>query len=139
MWCSALPTTVSLTFYSAKQYKEKFKAWGWYKNLPHEKAQWMVQKVNNRKREDCKDTVFLFGGTKWTKERAESSAKRAKTKAPGPDVISEEFLQRELFNRILTLVRRQHTCGNLLQDASGHHCGLSRDRIESKRARESCP
>lgn len=62
-----------------KQYKAKFKAWGWQKNLPAGVAQFMVRKANDRKREPPhKDTVFEFGGLKWTEERAQTSMKRAK-------------------------------------------------------------
>jgi len=61
-----------------KPYKDKFKVWGWQKNLPSETAHFMVAKANERKRTMYKDTVFQFGGTTWTRERAETTAKRAK-------------------------------------------------------------
>ena len=68
-----------------KAYKEKFKEWKWQKNLPGEHAQWMVAKANKRKREEAKDTVFIYGGSKWTKERAESSASRSKKRMLGSE------------------------------------------------------
>ena len=67
-----------LTCSRAKQYKEHFKLWAWQKYLPGEKAQWMVQKANKRKREYGKETEFYHGGKMWPKERAEASAKRSK-------------------------------------------------------------
>ncbi|KAF2833878.1 hypothetical protein CC86DRAFT_16155 [Ophiobolus disseminans] len=66
-----------------KQYKDRFKVWGWQKNLPVETAQFMVVKANERKRAPVhKDTTFEFGGMSWTKERAEATIKRAKKQLP---------------------------------------------------------
>ncbi|KAH8694492.1 hypothetical protein BGZ61DRAFT_588458 [Ilyonectria robusta] len=63
---------------SQKLYKEKFKEWGWQKNLPVKYAQFMTEKAKKRMREDEKETIFMYGGQSWTKERAEKSASRAK-------------------------------------------------------------
>lgn len=38
----------------------------------------MIQKADKRKRDDDKDTEFVFGGMQWTKERAANTAKRSK-------------------------------------------------------------
>ncbi|KAI0902167.1 hypothetical protein F4806DRAFT_28518 [Annulohypoxylon nitens] len=63
---------------SQKLYKDKFKLWGWQKNLSSERARFMAEKAEKRKREDGKDTVFLYRGQTWTRERVQSSASRAK-------------------------------------------------------------
>jgi len=55
-----------------------FDVWGWRKNLPVEHAQWMVQKAHKRRREDGKETVFLYGGLRWDKADAEKSVTRSK-------------------------------------------------------------
>lgn len=36
----------------------------------------MVQKADKRKRDEQKDTEFVFGGLRWSRERAEASVKR---------------------------------------------------------------
>ncbi|MCJ1381030.1 hypothetical protein MMC17_004139 [Xylographa soralifera] len=72
---------------SKKLYKERFKTWGWQKNLPGDKAQWMTQKATKRKREDKKETIFLFGGQKWDKAKAQRSATRSKKVATEADFI----------------------------------------------------
>jgi hypothetical protein len=72
-----------------KRYKEKFDVWGWRKNLPGEYAQWMAQKAHKRKREDGKDTVFLYGGLQWDKADAEKSATRSKKPRSGAESIGE--------------------------------------------------
>ncbi|USP79641.1 hypothetical protein yc1106_06915 [Curvularia clavata] len=61
-----------------KQYKDRFKLWGWKKNLPPETAQFMVDKAKERKQgPDKKDTSFKFGGMTWTSAHAEVTVKRA--------------------------------------------------------------
>ena len=74
-----------------KLYKEKFKIWGWQKNLPGQYAQWMTQKANKRKRDDDKETVFLYGGLQWDKSRAERSAVRSKKVSAETEVIGEHM------------------------------------------------
>ena len=53
-----------------KQYKDRFKVWGWQKNLPADTAHFIVKKSNDRKRANpSKNTIFHFGGKEWTAER----------------------------------------------------------------------
>ncbi|KAK4221594.1 hypothetical protein QBC38DRAFT_521751 [Podospora fimiseda] len=61
-----------------KLYKDKFKEWNWHKNLPARQAQYMTAKAGKRMRNEKKDTVFVYGVTTWTKERAERTLSRAK-------------------------------------------------------------
>ena len=61
-----------------KLYKEKFDAWRWQKNLPGEHAHFMVKKANKRKRDENKETTFIYRGLRWTAERAKASASRTK-------------------------------------------------------------
>ncbi|KAF8849071.1 hypothetical protein BDZ45DRAFT_810268 [Acephala macrosclerotiorum] len=75
---------------SMKRYKEQFDAWGWRKNLPGEYAQWMAQKANKRKREDGKDTIFIYGGAEWDKGVVERSAVRSKKARKGAEAIVVE-------------------------------------------------
>jgi len=82
---------------SAKQYKDRFKLWGWQKNLPAETAQFMIAKANERKRRN-KDTVFKFGGMTWTPERAQTTVKRAKK------VLSGSIRKFALYADILLLL-----------------------------------
>lgn len=72
-----------------KQYKERFKSWGWRKNVSGHEAQWMVNKANKRKNEEKKETVFIIGGSKWYKTDAERSAKRSKKSQREFDVMGE--------------------------------------------------
>ena len=71
-------------------YKERFKLWGWQKNLPGQYAQWMAQKANKRKRDDDKETVFFYGGLQWDKTRAERSALRSKKVSAETEVMGEQ-------------------------------------------------
>lgn len=73
-----------------KLYKERFKVWGWQKNLPGQYAQWMTQKANKRKRDDGKETVFFYGGLQWDKSKAQRSAVRSKKVSTGTEVIGEQ-------------------------------------------------
>jgi hypothetical protein len=62
-------------------YKDKFKAWGWSKYLPKDRAQWMLNKAEQRNCQDPdrkKDTIFGFGGQEWTVKRVRKSTQRAK-------------------------------------------------------------
>ncbi|KAF8244241.1 hypothetical protein K440DRAFT_22746 [Wilcoxina mikolae CBS 423.85] len=63
-------------------YKDKFKAWGWSKYLPKDRAQWMLNKAEQRNRQhpgaNKKDTIFGYGGQVWTVERVRKSTQRAK-------------------------------------------------------------
>ncbi|KAH7410602.1 hypothetical protein BKA64DRAFT_358129 [Cadophora sp. MPI-SDFR-AT-0126] len=73
---------------SAKWYKEKFKSWGWQKNLPGRHALWMTQKAVKRKRDDDKETVFFYGGLQWDKADAEKTLSRTKKVRHEDEVIS---------------------------------------------------
>ena len=63
-------------------YKDKFKVWGWSKYLPKDRAQWMLNKAEQRIRQHPgtkkKDTIFGYGGQVWTVERVRKSTQRAK-------------------------------------------------------------
>ena len=61
-----------------KRYREKFKEWGFMKNLPSNLADWMVSKAEKRKTEDNKDTIFRVAGEEWDVERARTAADRSK-------------------------------------------------------------
>ena len=74
-----------------KLYKDRFKMWGWQKNLPGPHAQWMTLKANKRKRDDGKETVFFYGGLKWDKSKVQKSALRSKKVSTGTDVIGEQL------------------------------------------------
>ena len=74
-----------------KLYKEKFKVWGWQKNLPGQYAQWMTQKASKRKRDDDKETVFFYGGLQWDKSRVQRSAVRSKKVSAETEVIGEQM------------------------------------------------
>ena len=74
-----------------KLYKDRFKIWGWQKNLPGQYAQWMTQKANKRKRDDGKETDFFYGGLKWDKSKVQKSALRSKKVSTGTDVIGEQL------------------------------------------------
>ena len=77
----------------AKLYKDRFKIWGWQKNLPGQYAQWMTHKANKRKRDDDKETVFFYGGLQWDKAKVQKSALRSKKVSTGTDVIGEQLKQ----------------------------------------------
>ncbi|KAK4228436.1 hypothetical protein QBC38DRAFT_414506 [Podospora fimiseda] len=72
---------------SAKLYKEKFKEWGWEKNLPSGHARFMKLKDEERRREEGKSTLFHYGGREYTAERAAKTLSRAKTVVPETDDI----------------------------------------------------
>jgi hypothetical protein len=78
-----------LTNFRSKMYKEKFKNWGWGKNLPHRYAQWMVQKAQHRRREESKDTIFFYGGSVYDSTIAENRASRTKRDGPDPDLMGK--------------------------------------------------
>ncbi|KAH0541616.1 hypothetical protein FGG08_003906 [Glutinoglossum americanum] len=61
-------------------YKDKFSEWGFYKNLPREKAQWMLNKAEQRKDQlpEPKETVFVCRGREWTEEVLRNKVKGAK-------------------------------------------------------------
>ncbi|KAI1323680.1 hypothetical protein F5Y16DRAFT_403241 [Xylariaceae sp. FL0255] len=63
---------------SPKLYKDRFKIWGWQKNLPSGHAYFMAEKARKRRLEEGKSTVFTFGGQKWSEDRVLGSAERAK-------------------------------------------------------------
>ncbi|KAI0454976.1 hypothetical protein F5B21DRAFT_473344 [Xylaria acuta] len=63
---------------SEKLYKKKFKEWGWPKNLPVEMAVFITQKTRERKQEENKDTVFIYGGRHFDYKRAEDTISRAR-------------------------------------------------------------
>ena len=70
-------------------YKEKFKAWKWQKNLPGDHARFMVREAEKRKREENKETTFIYRGLQWTKQRAEASASRTKKANPSDEITGE--------------------------------------------------
>ena len=70
--------TYLLTFQSEKLYKDKFKEWGWQKNLPAKMALFMNEKAKQRKQEEGKDTIFSFGGRLWDRQRVENTLVRTK-------------------------------------------------------------
>jgi hypothetical protein len=74
---------------SQKLYKEKFRLWRWQKNLPGDHAKFMVTKANKRQQENNKETIFIYGGSRWTKEQAEASAGRTKKGGNDSEVIRE--------------------------------------------------
>ena len=76
--------------FSEKLYKEKFKAWGWRKNLSGPVASWMTQKADQRKRDSGKDTVFSYGGLQWNTSQAQKSASRSKKART--EIISGEYV-----------------------------------------------
>ncbi|KEY66009.1 hypothetical protein S7711_06917 [Stachybotrys chartarum IBT 7711] len=83
---------------SEKLFKEKFKLWGWQKNLPADKAAFMVRKARQRKLEAGKDTVFKFGGQEWDSDRAGSTVSRAKMRCqdnPPENVPTPQGIQYE--------------------------------------------
>jgi hypothetical protein len=49
----------------------------------------MVRKANKRKREEDKDTTFLYGDRRWTKHQAEASYSRIKRGEESSDPIGE--------------------------------------------------
>ncbi|KAK7413633.1 hypothetical protein QQX98_007496 [Neonectria punicea] len=63
---------------SVKLYKERFKQWGWNKNLPVPIAEFMAGKAKERKRKRGCETVFKYGGRQWDKARAEHTLSRTK-------------------------------------------------------------
>ncbi|KAI0974341.1 hypothetical protein F4678DRAFT_470408 [Xylaria arbuscula] len=63
---------------STKLYKDRFKIWGWQKNLPAGHAHFMAEKAKKRSLEEGKSTIFTYGGQSWPEDRILSSAMRAK-------------------------------------------------------------
>ncbi|KPM45639.1 hypothetical protein AK830_g910 [Neonectria ditissima] len=61
---------------SVKLYKEKFKQWGWSKNLPVPIAEFIVGKAKERRRNRGEETVFTYGGRQWDQARAEHTLSR---------------------------------------------------------------
>lgn len=124
-----MPTAVSLSggitdLVRPKQYKDKFRSWGWQKNLPAETAQFMVAKAKERKRAPpYKDTVFEFGGMCWTRERAEATVKRAKKALP--EVMGESRSLRYL-DGMLTKPRPANSERRYLSDACLNRPYISR-------------
>jgi hypothetical protein len=49
----------------------------------------MVTKANKRQQENNKETIFIYGGSRWTKEQAEASAGRTKKGGNDSEVIRE--------------------------------------------------
>jgi len=60
-----------------KAYKEKFKLWGWRKNLSGEVAHWMVDRAKERQATGKKTEFELFG-QRWSLEQASKTANRTK-------------------------------------------------------------
>jgi hypothetical protein len=76
-----------------KLYKERFKLWGWQKNLPAKIARFMTEKAKKRKRETGSDTVFSYGGRQWTKDRAATTLTRAKRPRTDFEVLGKRRTQ----------------------------------------------
>jgi hypothetical protein len=57
-----------------KQYKDKFKLWGWRRNLRKQEGLFMKSKALKRQQQKPpKDTVFQWGGQEWTVDRVQKS------------------------------------------------------------------
>jgi hypothetical protein len=53
-----------------KQYKDKFRLWGWRRNLRKQEGLFMKSKALKRQQQKPpKDTVFEWGGQEWTRDR----------------------------------------------------------------------
>ncbi|KAI0535673.1 hypothetical protein GGR58DRAFT_504073 [Xylaria digitata] len=78
---------------SEKLYKKKFKEWDWVKNLPVELAIFMTQKARERRQEENKDTVFIYGGRHFDHKRAEDTISRAKRSETNQVPINAETPQ----------------------------------------------
>jgi len=53
----------------------------------------MVMKANKRKRDEDKETTFLYGDRRWTKHQAEASCSRMKKGEGDSDPIGEQTVQ----------------------------------------------
>ncbi|KAF5705093.1 rhomboid family [Fusarium mundagurra] len=81
---------------SEKLYKLQFKKWAWQKNLPATHSQFMVDKINKRRREERKETVFTFGGQKWDYERVQSLPRKKAQRhddAQGKDTYIMRYIE----------------------------------------------
>ena len=78
-----------LTSRRQKLYKTMFKKWGWQKNLSTDTALKMMERSKRRKREEGKDTVFVFGGRVWDSHRVESTLVRTKKPRVTIDLTSK--------------------------------------------------
>lgn len=76
--CQYATSPLSLTAARTKQFKDKFKAWGWRKNLPVAIAHFIVATTTKRERSRDVETEFEYGGRIWGSERAAITAKRAR-------------------------------------------------------------
>jgi hypothetical protein len=103
---------ISLKLGRPKQYKDKFKVWGWQKNLPVDVAHFIIKKTGDRKRANpSKDTAFNFGGKPWTIDRARVTAKRARRE--NPTEIGQIGITLHI-ERTLTQYSSQNTRGRLI-------------------------
>lgn len=92
-----------LTSKRQKLYKTKFKEWNWQKNLSADMALVMNEKLKRRKREDDKETEFVFGGRVWDRHRVESTLVRTKKPRVTIDLTSKFSHQRHSSN-----IRKHH-------------------------------
>ena len=51
----------------------------------------MVKKAEKRKREEDKETTFVYNGLRWTKERAAASASRTKKAGQNDEFMGKLF------------------------------------------------
>jgi hypothetical protein len=56
----------SLASNREKMYKNKFKSWRWSKNLSHERAMWMNEKIKQR---HPTATVFQWNHQEWSEDQ----------------------------------------------------------------------
>ena len=77
-------------FRREKMYKDKFKSWKWNKNLPREKAAFMLHRINQRKPERIK---FLYGNRTWTEDRIRQTYERYNKTSTAGDALASHANQ----------------------------------------------
>jgi len=60
-------------------YKNKFKAWRWSKNLSHDQAAWMSEKIKQRR---PTATVFYWNHQQWSEDKVMQICGRATQAQP---------------------------------------------------------
>jgi hypothetical protein len=94
-------------------YKDKFKDWGWYKNLPSAMALWMFQKWDQRMKEvPSKDTNFEMGGRTWTSSQVLKRVQR--TGGQQAEAISEGIRSSRIF-AALNLTKHLCRCNHSIR------------------------
>jgi hypothetical protein len=63
---------------SLDQYKKQFAKWKWSKYIPAKAGNWMLQKADQRKREEGKDTEFEYRGRSLTETSIQGRIERKK-------------------------------------------------------------